>query len=426
MESTKTEIDEDEESTEINEWEEFDDSLPETEKEDSPYEDVSIAKGLTEEYKVEAFEKLINRSYEYWLAHHIAGRDVKNQNFVGMFIGGTGSGKSYSALAVAEDFKREDFNIEMVVFTPKDFLDLINSNTIKSTDLVIWDEAGVGVPRREWYAIQNKAISYTLQVFRRDNINLIMTTPNVAFIDKNVMSVMHGIVEMTDPIYVGGKFGYAKYKHIRVRQSDGKIMYRFPNLSDEYGRKIHLSQKMGNMKFELIDNKYLLGQYEKKKLRFTEGLKRDMQKLISGEVDIKLDRPKIIEMFLENPKKWRIIESNYINEEGEPTSMSMADRTSTIISMIDIEFPDKVVKKADLQDALKYVINNNLVDKRNRSSLTPCTEDIACVKKLMTIYGFTPRMVAGHYNCSENTAKSVIKFGREKGWLPKRPRKTKG
>jgi len=409
---------------ELDEWEDFDNTLPDTDEEDTPYDDVSIAKGLTEEYKVGAFQKLVDRKYDYWLAHHIAGRDVKNQNFVGMFIGGTGTGKSYGALAVAEDFNGGDFNIDMVVFTPHDFLDLINSNTIKSTDLVIWDEAGVGVPRREWYAIQNKAISYTLQVFRRDNINLIMTTPNVSFIDKNVMSVMHGIVEMTDPIYTNGEFGWAKYKHIRVRQSDGKILYKFPHMTDEFGRKMSLSQKMGNMQFELVDNKYLLEKYETKKLRFTEGLKKDMQKLISGEVDIKLDRPKLIQMFLDNPMKWRIF--NPKDEAGEEEVMSMADRTSIIIGMMDIEFPDNVVKKPDIQDALKYVIKNNLADGRFTSSLSQCNQDYACVRKLMSVYGYNPSMVAKHYNCHLNTAKSFIKEARGKGLLPKRVKRTKG
>jgi len=409
---------------ELEDWEDFDNTLPETEDEVTPYDDVSIAEGLTEEYKVGAFQKLVDRRYEYWLAHHIAGRDVKNQNFVGIFIGGTGSGKSYSALAVAEDFNGGEFDINMVVFTPKDFLDLINSNSIKSTDLVIWDEAGVGVSRREWYAIQNKAISYTLQVFRRDNINLIMTTPNVSFIDKNVMSVMHGIVEMTDPIYTNGEFGWAKYKHIRVRQSDGKILYKFPHMTDEYGRKMQLSQKMGNMQFSLVDNKYLLAKYEKKKLRFTEGLKKDMQKLISGEVDIKMSRPNLIEMFLDNPMKWRIF--NPKDEAGEDVVMSMADRTSIIISMMDIEYPDKIVKKPDIQDALKYVINNNMADKRNKASLAPCNEDYACVRKLMTLYGYNESMIAKHYNCHINTAKSFVKEARGKGLLPKRIKKTKG
>jgi len=419
---SKAEPDEEEE---LEDWEDFDNTLPETDTEETPYDDVSIAEGLTEEYKVGAFQKLIDRKYEYWLAHHIAGRDVKNQNFVGMFIGGTGTGKSYGALAVAEDFKGEDFNIDMVVFTPKDFLDLINSNSIKSTDLVIWDEAGVGVPRREWYAIQNKAISYTLQVFRRDNINLIMTTPNVSFIDKNVMSVMHGIVEMTDPIYTNGEFGWAKYKHIRVRQSDGKILYKFPHLTDEYGRKMSLSQKMGNMQFSLVDDKYLLKKYEQKKLRFTEGLKKDMQKLISGEVDIRMNRPRLIEMFLDNPMKWRIFNPKDV-DTGEEVVMSMADRTSIIISMMDIEFPDKIVKKPDIQDALKYVIHNNLADGRFTSSLNPCNQDYVCVRKLMTVYGYTPSMVAKHFNCHVNTAKSFIKEGRSKGLLPKRIKKTKG
>jgi len=102
--------------------------------------------------------------------------------------GETGSGKSYSALTIAELIDPE-FNIDKVVFEPKDFLKLLD--TAKRGDVIVFDEAGVGIPAREWQTIQNKLFGYVLQVIRYKNIGIIFTVPHLNFIDSQARRLIH-------------------------------------------------------------------------------------------------------------------------------------------------------------------------------------------------------------------------------------------
>ena len=51
--------------------------------------------------------------------------EKRNKNFVMLFVGATGSGKSYSALRLAEMLDKT-FDIERVKFKAKDFMNCIN------------------------------------------------------------------------------------------------------------------------------------------------------------------------------------------------------------------------------------------------------------------------------------------------------------
>ncbi len=117
----------------------------------------------------------------------------QNKNFIVIFVGETGSGKSYSALAMAEMID-PDFSIEKVVYKPRDFLNLLDK--CKKGDVLVFDEAGVGIPAREWQSIQNKLMGYVLQTFRYKNIGVFMTTPSMSFIDKQVKILTHFVIKV--------------------------------------------------------------------------------------------------------------------------------------------------------------------------------------------------------------------------------------
>lgn len=122
----------------------------------------------------------------------------KNQNWLSIICGATGSGKSYSALKFATEIDPE-FTVstvrERVVFTPQQFMALLNSGTLKEGSCIIWDEAGVGIPAREWQSISNKLINYITQTFRTDNLAVIFTTPSFEFVDTNLRKLFHAYIE---------------------------------------------------------------------------------------------------------------------------------------------------------------------------------------------------------------------------------------
>ena len=85
----------------------------------------------------------------------------RNQNWLAIICGEPGSGKSYAALSIAEKIGG---NIT-VVFSPKQFMEAVNSGDLKKGDTLIFDEAGVGLAARDWNSKLNKLLGSVLQTF---------------------------------------------------------------------------------------------------------------------------------------------------------------------------------------------------------------------------------------------------------------------
>jgi len=72
--------------------------------------------------------------------------------------GQTGSGKSWSALSIAEMLD-PDFHMRQVIFKGTELLALINSNKLKRGSVIIWDEAGIDLSNRAWMSATNKLLN---------------------------------------------------------------------------------------------------------------------------------------------------------------------------------------------------------------------------------------------------------------------------
>lgn len=207
----------------------------------------------------------------------------KNKNFVMLFVGSTGSGKSYSALRLAEMLD-DTFNINRVCFKAKDFMNTINGlvehsekgETIKGY-VVMWDEFGVEHNAREFMTISNRVINYFFQTSRHLNLIVIMTVPLLSFIDSATRKLCHGVAEMQG-INSRDKTATVKVKMIQTNVMTGKeypkyLRYRKKN-------KSFVSKKI---KFNLPSEE-LLKAYEIKKKAFTTQLNKDiMNKLLKSE-----------------------------------------------------------------------------------------------------------------------------------------------
>jgi ABC-type dipeptide/oligopeptide/nickel transport system ATPase component len=135
----------------------------------------------------------------------------QDKNYMCVMVGQTGSGKSANAVELA---RRVDPSFEIsprVVFTPKEFMEQIPK--MKKGQAIIFDEAGVGIPAREWMRVQNKLIGYVAQFFRHLNLCVIFTVPSMSFIDKQVKNLMHAVIE-TKTIDFKNSLGVTKYWRI--------------------------------------------------------------------------------------------------------------------------------------------------------------------------------------------------------------------
>lgn len=192
-----------------------------------------------------------------------------NKNFMGICCGPTGSGKTYSMIRLGELID-PDFKITNIVFTVKEFIELLNSKTLKRGAVILFDEAGTGINKKQWFSVSNKLFNYILQTFRYMNYVVIFTTPNLSFIDSDSVKLFHCYLETTKIDQVR-KVSYVKPKMIKTSHNGGKTYFKFMRLIEN-----GVVNVIGETELKLA-NKELLTQYEEKKRIFTEALSRRVE-----------------------------------------------------------------------------------------------------------------------------------------------------
>ena len=285
-----------------------------------------------------------------YLPNYIKSRVDKNQNYILLFVGQTGTGKSYSAMSLGEEID-PDFNIKRIVFSAEEFIDILNNDdTLVRGSVIMWDEAGVGMPAREWYSVSNKVISYIVQTFRVRGYILIMTTPSLSYIDSQIRSLFHGIGESIDPSMSGGRFGWIKYMHLVHDPKEGKTIMQYPVLMDEHNIPMKLkgrTSRHGNMLFakpseELIDD------YEVKKKEFTDSLIASASDMITGKDDPSetsgISIGKLKDLIVADPKKWGM---NYMGSKKE--------WETHVYAVLKMEYPEWDIKMTDIRASVHMI-----------------------------------------------------------------------
>jgi hypothetical protein len=160
-----------------------------------------------------------------FIVHYIKQRISKNKNFLGIICGSTGSGKSFSAIELARQVD-PNFTLDRCVFKVKDLMANLNEAKLYKGACLVFDEAGVGIPAREWYSISNKLINYVLQTFRHKNLVVLFTTPDFSFIDSSARKLFHCYFE-TSGIDYKNKVSYLKPLFIQNAPKIGKTYYKY-------------------------------------------------------------------------------------------------------------------------------------------------------------------------------------------------------
>lgn len=223
-------------------------------------------------FKLRKKKKIKKEKREPVLVQYIKQRVLKrNKNFVMVFIGPTGSGKSYSALRLAEQLD-PTFSVDRVCFKAKDFMYKINELvelSDKGEDIrgkvLLWDEMGVEHNARSFMTISNRVINYFFQTSRHLNLIVIMTVPLLSFIDSSTRRLMHGFAEMQG-IDIGNKTASVKVKLNQVNVMSGKEYPKY--LRYRRNNRTYVSKKL---KFKMPP-KELYEPYELKRKAFTKEL----------------------------------------------------------------------------------------------------------------------------------------------------------
>lgn len=204
---------------------------------------------------------------------YIKNRLKNNKNFLDCICGETGSGKSYAALKLGE-LLDPDFNINKVCLHAKKFMWAVQ--TFKSGSVIVMDEAGVGMPSREWMSLSNRLLNYVLQTFRHKNLIVLFTTPDFNMIDSQARKLFHYYMQTTS---IDRRYNICYLKPLLIQNNPqlSKIYYKYLRASMNGERLIIKRLGLG------LPSKELIEQYERKKKEFTDWLNKGVSASIKKD-----------------------------------------------------------------------------------------------------------------------------------------------
>jgi len=152
----------------------------------------------------------------------------KEKNALILVVGNTGEGKSEYCNSFSLELDPVFNNDRVAHKTANSFVHILNHDkTIHRGSCVVWDDAGKGLKRDEWYLAINRIIRDILQTFRIDGLIVFINCPDPSFIDKKVLKLFHYWVEL-DHIDYEQELAYSRFYSIQVNKKTEKIYWHRP------------------------------------------------------------------------------------------------------------------------------------------------------------------------------------------------------
>jgi len=194
--------------------------------------------------------------------------NVDNEHFMGAVVGREGSGKSHSAISLAHTVD-PSFTADDVFFDPQDLLEAFDSDAYGPGNVIILDEAGVGLGNRSWYDKEQILLNQTLQTVRDDNMGVLFTLPRLEELDSQTIGRLHAFVEMLET-YPDEGWALSKWKNIDLtRDGRGQDYKRYTRLRVGGVNKRITRFAVSAPPSDLVDA------YERRKESFKEDLYED-------------------------------------------------------------------------------------------------------------------------------------------------------
>lgn len=174
---------------------------------------------------------------EEWLVDHLKHSiEVMRLNRVITAVGPPGSGKSWTGLRIGSLVDRS-FSIDRVVFPGLDYIRAIADPKLSPGAFILWDDAGLGAPAREFWSAINRAVGMVAQSSRFRRLILWVTLPDKSFLDSQPRKLVDVHLEfekreeLNQPIQ-------ARVYLPETNAKTGKIYYGHPRIQSETGRKV--------------------------------------------------------------------------------------------------------------------------------------------------------------------------------------------
>jgi len=215
--------------------------------------------------------------HEKWLLHRIWKRlNRKNEHFMGVIVGQEGSGKSYTAVKLAQNID-PSFNADRVIFDISDLLERLAEEDHEPGQCYVLDEAGVQLGRRTWQDRGQVMANQALQLIRKHNLGLIFTLPRLSELDSQAqgrLQAMFNIDEKKPGEYVKGRWKF--FSPDREDNTD-EIYKKYPRRIQNGQKKRITSLKFAPPKGDVIT------EYEAEKDAFLEDFYEETIAELRGE-----------------------------------------------------------------------------------------------------------------------------------------------
>lgn len=208
-----------------------------------------------------------SRKYAIWLRPWVRKRISRNQDLLCLVVGPRGSGKSYSALELAQSFDRT-FTVDRVFFSVADFVDLLVNGNLQRGQAVILDDAGLFMNSRTWRDIGNQLMSIVSQSFRYRGLLTFITVPQADFIDRQSRNMANLLMEATK------EQGIFKVKVPEQNPfKPGEYVFKYPRVGILNQARRTVYQPLKTIRFDLPPAD-LTDAYENKRQTFVRGIQR--------------------------------------------------------------------------------------------------------------------------------------------------------
>ena len=157
----------------------------------------------------------------------------RDENVLILIEGRTQMGKSTLAIQIARALGK--YSLDNVVFDTKSFMERLTG--LQFGDVLIYDDAGVGISNQDWYMQDVKVFGRTSQTIGNRHLVVIITTPDMNFIEPQSRRLI-SILLQGDP----DEKAVFRVKHPRkktnITSTDQKIYYPYVRFKDRQTGKM--------------------------------------------------------------------------------------------------------------------------------------------------------------------------------------------
>ena len=230
------------------------------------------------------------KEFESWILNWIYSRREQQRPINLVFVGETGSGKSYSALSLAEKVD-PNFSTDNIVFTIEQFMAKLNSRPPAGT-VIVFDEAGLEISNKEWHDMQIIIFGKTAQSMRYRGIMVFYTVPRLPFIDSTTRQLIQLLLEST------GERGTMKPFLIRPSsdRNDNRPWYVYPKVTITDSDERTLTYEYRATVFPMPP-KNLYVPYEAKKDEYLTGVFTGMEDSLKKMREAKEEKQVTVEQY---------------------------------------------------------------------------------------------------------------------------------